>query len=211
MTEDSKLVEPLSTVVSAVLRLLIGLLALGFVLSLFKSNVHFFGWDSANTCVSADWISVTTTGMDAAFNTKAGAHTSTIPHYCTEHPSTYQNTLTVLGSLPSFLLTAVGLLVLNRLLREAARKGVYTQRTASQLKLLGWLLLLGSLLTRLVEANAEAALLATLTDAVTFDAGTWLHLWTMPYFPILAALGLLTFARIVRAGTAMREDLDGTV
>ncbi|MGW0771144.1 hypothetical protein [Streptomyces sp. NPDC002676] len=208
MTEDSKLLEPLSTVVSFVLRLLIGTLVLGFVLSLFDGHIH-VGW--GNPCVSADSISGSATDTDALFNAKAGAHVDAIPQYCASHPSTYQKVLATLGELPSFILLIGGLFVLNSLLRAAARDGVYTTQTASRLRLLGWWLLLGSLAAELIEANAKTALLATLTTDITLSAGAWLGMWATPYLAVLTALGLITFARIMRVGVTMREDLAGTV
>ncbi|MFV5998610.1 DUF2975 domain-containing protein [Streptomyces sp. NPDC056231] len=206
MTEDSKLLEPLSTVVSFVLRLLIGILVLGFALSLFDSNMH-VGY--GNPCVIADFASGSAPDTDATFNAKAGAHVMSIPQYCASHPSTYQNVLATLGELPSFILLIGGLFVLNSLLRAAARDGVYTPQTASKLRLLGWWLLLGSLAAELIEATAKTALLATLTTE--FSAGVWLGMWATPYLAVLTALGLITFARIMRAGVTMREDLAGTV
>ncbi len=62
-----------------------------------------------------------------------------------------------------------------------------------------------------IEASARAALLATLTDNVTFSAEAVLHTSAFPYLTVLTALGVLTFARITRVGVAMREDLEGTV
>jgi hypothetical protein len=35
--------------------------------------------------------------------------------------------------------------------------------------------------------------------------------WSFPTGMVFTALGLFTFARILRAGAAMREDLEGTV
>lgn len=51
------------------------------------------------------------------------------------------------------------------------------------------------------------------------SAGPWrggapdrvLRAWSAPYLAILTGLGLLTFARITRAGASMREDLAGVV
>ncbi|WP_351229599.1 hypothetical protein [Streptomyces sp. NPDC002133] len=77
--------------------------------------------------------------------------------------------------------------------------------------MLGWWLLVGSLVVEVAEANARAALLAALSKNADFSAGTWLSMWTPPYLAVLTGLGLLTFARITRAGTSMREELEGVV
>ncbi|MFJ3881586.1 hypothetical protein ACIPW5_29565 [Streptomyces sp. NPDC090077] len=209
MPEDRKLLEPLSTVVSGALRLLIGLLLISFVLSLFNGAVPF--WSGTDNCVTADWIAGSSSTADALFDVRGGAHVKAIPQYCAEHPSSQQRLLAVLGDVPSLVLLTGGLLILNGLLRAAAQEGVYTLRTASSLRLLGWWLLLGSLAAALTQAGAHAALLATLTTEVTFSADAVLHTSTFPYLTILTALGLLTFARITRAGATMRGDLEGTV
>ncbi|MEU2586591.1 hypothetical protein ABZ612_27225 [Streptomyces avermitilis] len=210
MTENPKLLEPLSTVVSFVVRLLIGSLVIGFVLSLFNTGVH-VGWGGASVCVTDDSTGGSSTGTDRLFLPRAGAGVDLIPRYCAGHPSSYQKLLDVLSALPSFILLISSLLLLNRLLRGAARDGVYTVQTASRLRLLGWWLLLGSLVVEFTKANAQAALLATLAKEAAFSAGAWLGTWESPYMAVFTALGLLTFARIVRAGVIMREDLEGTV
>ncbi|MES9512177.1 hypothetical protein ABWJ92_38400 [Streptomyces sp. NPDC000609] len=50
MIQNSKLFEPVSTVVSVLVRLLIGLLVAGFVLSWFGAN-HHFGWSLSQEAV----------------------------------------------------------------------------------------------------------------------------------------------------------------
>ncbi|MFF5025398.1 DUF2975 domain-containing protein [Streptomyces collinus] len=119
--------------------------------------------------------------------------------------------LEALGSLPSSLLLIGGLYLLHRFLRGAAREGVYTARTASRLRLVGWWLLVGSLVVEFAEANARAALLAALAKDVDFSAGSVLGMWNFPYLAVLTGLGVLTSARITRQGVSMREDLEGLV
>jgi hypothetical protein len=210
MTENSKLLEPLSTVVKFVLRLLIGSLVIGFVLSWFDTGVH-MGWGGTSACVTDNLTSGSLSDTHPGFQSRAGALVDVIPRYCAGHPSSYQRLLDVLSTLPSYVLLVGSLLLLHRLLRGAARDGVYTVRTASRLRLLGWWLLLGSLVVEFTKANAQAALLATLAKEATLSPGTWLGTWESPYMAVFTALGLLTFARIVGAGVTMREDLEGTV
>ncbi|MFI7316803.1 hypothetical protein [Streptomyces venezuelae] len=131
------------------------------------------------------------------------------PEYCTSHPSRGQQALEVLRDLPSTILMLGGLLLLNRLLRGAARDGVYTAQTASRLWGLGWWLLAGSLVTAVAQAIAKAELLATFVEEDMADALG--NVWDIPYFSLFTALGLFTFARIVRAGVVMREDVEATI
>ncbi|MFF6881284.1 hypothetical protein ACFY9S_39220 [Streptomyces sp. NPDC012474] len=204
MTEDRKLLQPFSTVVSVALHLLIVALSVG-VISKFISG----GWGAGDLCVVDTSASSSTTPI--GFVPEQGASVDSVPRYCVEDPSSYQRLLDQLDRLPFLLLLIVVLFVLNRLLQGAARDGIYTLQTASRLRLLGWLLLVGSLAAEVVQANAEAALIATLAESKIFSAASWLGVWTPPYLALLTALGLLTFARITRAGTAMREDLQGVV
>ncbi|MFD8197457.1 DUF2975 domain-containing protein [Streptomyces wuyuanensis] len=209
MAEDRKLLEPFSKTVSGLLRLLVGLLLIAFAFSLFNQGVPF--WSTAENCVTAHWMGGSSSAADALFGTRPGAQVTAIPQYCAENPSGYQRFLGLLTDVPSLILLICGLLVLNRLLRSAAQDGVYTQQTAARLRLLGWLLLIGSLVAELAQAVAQAALLATLTKDVAFSPDTVVNTMTAPYLAMLTGLGLLTFARIMNVGAAMREDLEGTV
>ncbi|MGW5285390.1 DUF2975 domain-containing protein [Streptomyces collinus] len=139
------------------------------------------------------------------------AQVDSIPRYCAEAPDAHLRVLEALGSLPSSLLLIGGLYLLHRFLRGAAREGVCTARTASRLRLVGWWLLVGSLVVEFAEANARAALLAALAKDVDFSAGSVLGMWNSPYLAVLTGLGVLTFARITRQGVSMREDLEGLV
>lgn len=207
--EDRKLLEPLSTVVSGGLRLLIGLLLAGFLLNVVNGSVPF--WDGANTCVTADWTSSSSAATDAAFGARDGAHVSAVPRYCADHPSAWQRTLGILSEAPALVVLVGGLTLLDRLLRSAGRDGAYTRQAASGLRFLGWYLLVGSLVAAIARAASQAALLATLADDAAFSPGTVLGATAFPYLVLLTALGLLVFARVVRAGATMREDLEGTV
>ncbi|MFD3325672.1 DUF2975 domain-containing protein [Streptomyces sp. NPDC058701] len=207
--EDRKLLEPLSTVVYGGLRLLIGLFLAGLVLNAVNGSVPF--WDGVNACVTADWISSSSAGTDAAFATRDGAHVSAVPQYCADRPSAWQRTLGILSEVPAFVLFVGGLALLDRLLRSAARDGAYTRQTAYRLRFLGWFLLVGSLVAEIVRAASQAALLATLADDAPGSPGTLLGALSFPYLAILTALGLLAFARVMRTGAAMREDLEGVV
>ncbi|MDH6221234.1 hypothetical protein [Streptomyces pseudovenezuelae] len=175
---------------------------------LISSVVH-GGWADVSVCVTDD--SATSSAAPAGLLPEPGAQLGSVPRYCAENPGTTLRLLNQLGDLPSTLLLISGLFLLHRLLQGAARDGVYTAQTASRLRLLVWWLLLGSLVAEIIESNARAAVLADLARTADFTAGTWLGLWSPPWLAVLTGLGLLTFARITRAGAAMREDLEGVV
>ena len=206
MTEDRKLLEPLATVVSVVLRLLMALAAVGVVLKI----VH-GGWGSGAVCVVDE---STTVSMDAEVTASlatTSAVMDAVPRYCAKAPGASLHLLNDLGTVPTTVLLLVCLFLLDRLLQGASRDGFYTPQTASRLRLLGWWLLAGSLAAHLIEAVARAAVLADLAQSAPSGVGSWLDMWTTPYLALLVGLGLITFARIARAGSAMRADLEGVV
>ncbi|BBC34506.1 hypothetical protein SGFS_058000 [Streptomyces graminofaciens] len=206
MTEDRKMLEPMATVVSVALRILLGLLTVGVVVSIVRGS-----WGGSFVCITDESTTSSVTPLPAA--TEIGAQVDSIPRYCAEEPGAYLRFLDELTGLPSTLLLISSLFLLHRLLQGAAREGVYTMRTAARFRLLGWWLLVGSLVVEITEANARAALLAELAKSVDFTAWAWLEqdMWTFPSLAVLIGLGLLSFARITRAGTSMREDLEGVV
>ncbi len=201
--QDQKLLEPITTVASVALRLLMALMVAAFVLS----TVH--GWRSGTVC-STDW---TTNSSYAArdFIPEPGARVGSVPRYCAESATAAQNILANLGPLASLVLSVGGLFFLNLLLRGASRDGVHTLQTATRLRLLGWWLLVGSVAAATVAAVSRTALLASLARGVDITAVSWLQAWNAPYLAIFTGLGLLTFARITRDGSRMREDLEGLV
>lgn len=210
MSEDRKLLQPFSSVVSVVLRLLVGVLGATFVVSLFSKDVSFLGSDGG-ACITDGSTSAGSTGGEASFVPQGGAQVYSVPRYCADDPSGYQQVLVFVDQVLPFVLLLGGLLILDRLLRGAVREGVYTLRTAARMRILGWWLLLGALLSSLGQAFSQTALLATLAQEVTFPSGDWLTVWSPPYLAILTGVGLLTFAQITRAGVSMREDLEGVV
>lgn len=204
VTEDRKMLEPMATVVSIALRLLVALATAGLILSLVRGS-----WGSDSVCVTDE--SASSSSVPGGFAPEAGAQISSVPYYCAEDPGAALRLLNESGTAATSLLLISSLFLLHRLLQGAGREGIHTTLTAARLRLLGWWLLAGSLVVELVEANTQAAVLAELAKDTDFSAGSWLEMWDFPYLAVLTGLGLLTFARITRVGTAMREDLEGVV
>ncbi|MEW2128969.1 hypothetical protein [Streptomyces sp. NPDC005435] len=203
MTQDQKLLEPMATVTSVVLRLLMASVITGFVLFI----VH--GWGGRSVCLT-DWTS-SSSYAPRDFAPEPGAVVDSVPRYCARSATASQNALASLGPLASLALYAGGLFLLDRLLRGASRDGVHTARAAGRLRLLGWWLLVGSVVAATVAAVSRRALMASLARSADLTALSWLQDWNAPYLAVIVGLGLLTFSRITRAGAAMREDLEGLV
>ncbi|MFE6497299.1 DUF2975 domain-containing protein [Streptomyces sp. NPDC057747] len=206
---EARLLEPVATVVRGVYRLLLVGLVVGAVGPLVGTKLGLM-WGGPNVCAESR-SDFSTDGFTGRFRPRAGVEVMTRPSYCTDHADGAQRLFDFLGGFPSLLLVLGILFLLNRLIQGASREGVFTVRTAKQLRVVGWWLLLGCLAAAVVEAGAHAALLATLAQDYTFTADSWLGAWQPPYALVFTALGILTFARIMRAGVAMREDLEGTV
>ncbi|MDH6699857.1 hypothetical protein ACIQKE_14595 [Streptomyces griseoviridis] len=203
MVQEQKLLEPITTVVSVALRLLMALIVAAFVLS----TVH--GWGGHSVCVT-DWDSNSSYSA-RGFLPEPGARVGSVPRYCAENASTAQSVLANLGPLTSLTVNVGGLFLLNLLLGGASRDGAHTPRTAGRLRLLGWWLLAGSVVAATVTAVSRTALLASLARDVDLTAFSWLQAWNTPYLALLVGLGLLAFSRITDAGARMREDLEGLV
>ncbi|MFJ1544609.1 DUF2975 domain-containing protein [Streptomyces sp. NPDC088246] len=206
---EARLLEPVATVVRGVYRLFFVGLVAGAVGPLVGTKLRLM-WGGPNVCAESR-SDFSTDGFTAMFRPHAGVEVMTRPSYCTDHADGAQRLFDFLGGFPSLLLVLGILFLLNRLIQGASREGVFTARTAKLLRAAGWWLLLGCLVAEVVEAGAHTALLATLAQDYTFDADNWLGTWQPPYALVFTALGILTFARIMRAGVAMREDLEGTV
>jgi hypothetical protein len=106
-------------------------------------------------------------------------------------------------------LLLAALVLTFHLIRRTRRDGLYSTATARRLRVLGWVLVAGSLAGMVVTSLARNQLLATMVNE---DVG-WLHPITpdAPWTVLLTGAGILTFARIMRIGVAMRKDLEGTV
>ncbi|MFD6421452.1 DUF2975 domain-containing protein [Streptomyces sp. NPDC060198] len=206
---QKRLLEPLSTVVRGVYRVLLGGFAVGALAPLIGGRPHLM-WGGSSVCAE-DRAEYGADPFASIFAPRPGVEAMARPWYCTDHADGAQRLFDFLGGFPSWVLLMGVLFLLNRLVQGASREGVFTTRVAKLLRVAGWWLLLGCLVGESVEAGAHAALLATLAQDHPFTADSWLGGWEAPYALVLTALGILTFARVMRAGVAMREDLDGTV
>jgi len=132
---------------------------------------------------------------------------------CAVHPGFGQRLLYSLMTVPGVLLWGGILLLLWRLLVLARRDGPFTARVAGAMRVLGWYIIAGAVLAAAIEQLSTVLLFNSLVtpppegiDSVIFAA-----LRALVPVPALAGAALLTFARIVRLGAAMDDELQGTV
>ncbi|MFD9462946.1 DUF2975 domain-containing protein [Streptomyces sp. NPDC060027] len=207
--------EPLSSAVKGIVTLLAALILVG-VLGLFVDGLHLHVLGIGDTSVCVTDQSTTTSGGDVPpmeFKPAPGAtiELDAHPSYCTEDPTTAQSLLHTAIQVPPFVFSVGALLLVLLLIRGAEREGLYTARTAGRLRRVGWWLLAGSVLAAIAESTTEQSLVHSLSRNAEDTAVTGLLTWDMPFMAVLTGLGVLSFARVMRIGIAMREDLDGTV
>ena len=214
-TSERKLTEPLSTVTGVFGALVLGLAAIGLVATLAGSGS--FGGLGRHVAVCATQPNTVYGGSDWTASLRVAAqHGASVSvngrlQACTLHPSGYQRLLYTLTSAPSALVWGAVLVLLWRLVRTARHIGPFTLLVAARMCWLGWVVLAGALAAAAAQGAATDALLNTLLRPQT---GFGDALSTVPPIlpvPLLAWAALLTFARIIRLGAAMDEDIQGTV
>lgn len=198
--------EPLRSATGAVFTVaLIGYAAA--VLSTMLGRGNLFGLGESVVCVDANNLALPVGEPLAKPGVFANADGVSL---CTRHADAGQHALGVLIGLPGPALLLGALFLLHRVIREAERSGVFGDRVAGRLRVLGWVLLVGQLATMVIKGSATAYFVA---DVSTLNPGTpWgITYWQWSWPSLLAGFGALTLARVIRIGARMREDLDGTV
>ena len=214
-TTDRKLTEPLGTVTGVFGAFVLVITALGVVAALVGFG-SFGGFGrQAIICATqpntfyggSDW----TAHLGVAAQPGVTLSVNGTLQACASHPSVYQRLMYTFTSAPSELVWAALLFLVWRLVRAADRTGPFTQPVATRMRWLGWVVLVGALTATAVQGAATDALLNTLLKAQTSFGDTWSTLPRILPVPLLAWAVLLTFARIIRLGVAMDEDIQGTV
>jgi DUF2975 family protein len=215
-TERRKLTEPLGSVTAFFGSLLLILTAIGAVIAVTGSG-SLWGFGHGSICVtqpntgygSSDW---TTAHMGVAARPGASLNVNGTLQACAAHPGIGQRTLYTMTTLPGWLLWGSVLFLLWRVIRAARRSGPFTTQAAMAMRRLGWLIIAGSAIAALIQGFAVDQLLNTMLAPPT----SYGNLITAPFVallpvPALAGAALLTFARIIRLGADMDDEIKGTV
>lgn len=212
---NRKLAEPLRSVTYIFGGLVLAFAAITVLTTVAGSgSIGGFGRGRGLVCItqpnawySGDW----TAHMGIAPQPGASISINGTLQACALHPSLYQRFLYTLTGLPSALVWAGVLLLLWRLVRIASRNGPFTVPVAAGMRRIGWLIIIGSLAAASAQGAATDALLNTLLRAQNdFGDAVPRFLSVLPV-PLLAGAALLTFARIIRRGAAMDEEIQATV
>jgi hypothetical protein len=210
--------EPLATVITWAFRLAVAATALRVILALFGQGPLFgahIGGPSPSlpgVCLNAAQAVLRHAGSGlspSGLSPGVRATWNTV-NLCAAHPTAGQALAFTVTLLPIDLLRLGALYLAARLARTAARDGVYTDRAARLLLILGWWLLAGGLAATVAEAFARMNLLGQLVTW-NLDWGQWPVAWSVDWPVAWIGLGLITFARVMRTGAGMRADLEGTV
>lgn len=197
--------EPLATINGMVLSLLVLGNAWGIISTLFGMN-SLLGWGrraficttSKNTgsqIQPSQWMQLHT-GVNASPDTV---------QLCADKATAGQRWWYSLGQLPGMITVLTVVLLTYLVLRHAERFGLYSPGIATRMRVLGWFLLVESILGPTITVSANRKLWSTMADGPS--SFQWLPGWSA----LFAGLALLSLARIMRVGTEMREDLEGVV
>lgn len=214
-TRRQQLTEPLGSVTTLFGGLLLLTVAVGIVMTL-AGHGSIGGFGQTPICVIQPNTSYSGDNWTSHLGIAARPGTSITINgtlqACALHPSLGQRTLYTLLSLPGALAWGAVLLLLWRLIRAARRAGPFTVPAAVGMQRLGWLIIVASAAAAAVQGFATDQMLNSMLVARNDYgdvAGGLIH-GLLPV-PLLAGAALLTFARIIRVGAAMDDELKATV
>jgi len=216
-TSNRKLTEPLETTTAVFASLFAATLILAAVATLVGTGT-LGGLGHTQVCVTDPNAggSSGASPFTGVYTAKPGAQLpppNALLSACATHPGFGQHLLYSLTVIPQILLWGGILLLLWRLLVIARRGGPFTVRVAAAMRLLGWYIIAGSILAAAITQLATVILFGSLVAPAPEDASSIAAAAIRALVPVpaLAGAALLTFARIVRAGAAMDDELKGTV
>ncbi|GAA3199030.1 DUF2975 domain-containing protein [Nonomuraea roseoviolacea] len=135
-----------------------------------------------------------------------------IPQLCRDDSSVATQLLYQSSRFATTAVLLAGLVLLERLISRARREGGFDVAVVTRLRFLGLFLAAGTLVSSLYTAIAETGLAESMV--ATTIRRPWeyaLHNWSLPWAFLVAGIGLVVMARVVRVGASMREELEGTV
>jgi hypothetical protein len=210
---DTKLIAPLGGAVKFLLILAAGLLAIVLIFAVF-GQIQLFGLGSGPACADARTYGIAVTAAAGPLAHLRPGVTSGGGQVllCASHPAAGQRLLVCLTQVPAVAFSLAVVLLLAQLLRVIRSGGPFAVTVARRLRFLGWFVLAGSLVVAVGESVAQSSFVSTVVTGPVpavrnaVDAGI-----AVLFVPLLIACGMLTLARVIRAGARMSDDLAGTV
>jgi hypothetical protein len=208
--------EPLGRVTTFFGGVLIALVAVSAVAAIAGFG-SFGGFGAATICATppgSGGSSISGTGGYPGLAAHPGVSVSLngTPQVCALHPGVSQRILYTLTELPGLLVWGAVLLLIWLVIRQTRQTGPFTVPVAQAMRRLGWVIIAGSAAAAALQGYAKDQLLNTMLVAHD-DFGDVLTqpIHALVPVPVLAGAALLTFARIIRLGAGMDDDLKGTV
>jgi len=174
-------------------------------------------WAGGPVCVSQDplslpWKNGHIPAMPTIHGLARGVQaTDFTVTFCANSPDQSLSLAGQLAIWPTTILWLVLLLRLRGLLKAASRPGgLYSPVTAARLRALGWIMTAGAIGVAVLESAANIIIAGRLIPGFGGFGLDYGHL-TFPFSSFFLGLTLLTIARVMRLGAAMREELDVTV
>jgi hypothetical protein len=128
---------------------------------------------------------------------------------CTDHPGRLFRIIGVITDLPTLVLLVGGILLGRRALNTAAQPGgLYAPQTVTRVRTLGRFLILGSAIGWIVTTAGQMYITTSQIHEPSFIA---LDFASVPFTALLIGLVMLTLARVMGVGVAMREELEATL
>jgi hypothetical protein len=212
-TPRRKLTEPLESV-TAFFGLMLLIAVLASVVATAAGSGSIFGLGDASVCATQGGQGSDSSWTTSMVKAKPGASVQISGQIeaCADHPSVGERLLYTLVYLPGELVWGCVLLLLWRLIVVARRTGPFTMSVALTMRRLGWVIIAGSVVAAALQGLARDQLLSELitphshyVDALIDPVRALLPV------PLLAGAALLTFARIIRLGADMDDEIKGTV
>jgi hypothetical protein len=174
------------------------------------------GWQSVCADASINGMSFNGNGQTlvGAHGTTSVSGPSNPMSVCVIYATGSQRALAYLGSAPPTVLKLAIFALVAWLLLVARRKGPFAPRVHRMLVVLGWLVIAGSAVATFAHEVAGAYFLASAVNVpvpVKADVISAVYDAVLGSSSLLVGCALLTLARIMRAGSLMRDDLEGTV
>lgn len=186
-------------------------------LYLFVTVVSLATGQRGSVCATTPFSAYAGTAAGYAARPGAAIQTDGAVQACAPHPSTVQWTWHLLMRLPGPILWATVLLMIWQLVRAAQRNGPFTARIAAIMWRLGLVVLIGAAIAGAISELGSDLLVRTLMVnppyvgwGMSLDVLYGAVRALLPV-PLLAGAALLSFARIIRAGVVLDEEVRATV
>ena len=208
---DRKLTQPLGGAVKFILVLAAVLLGIVLIFAVF-GTIELGGLGSGPACAGVHLSGIAVTGAAVAHLRSGATASGGTVSLCASHPTAGQQVLAGLTWIPAVVLYLAVVLLLGQLLRTVRSAGAFAVLVARRLRFLGWFVLAGSLVVVVGQSVAQSAFVSTVvTSSVPAVRNAAEAGLAVIFVPLLITCGLLTLARVIRAGARMSDDLSGTV